>query len=109
MTGMELITVARLGLNPIVIVLNNGSFTSLRSMGHEQAPFVSIPRLDYARLAEVWGGRGFAIDTVQEFTQALHAARASDTFSIVDVRLAADDISPALHHLSVLFAKTLKG
>ncbi|MEL7083800.1 MAG: thiamine pyrophosphate-binding protein [Cyanobacteria bacterium J06597_1] len=109
MTGMELITAHRLGLKPIAIVLNNGSFTSLRSMGHEQAAFVTIPRLDYAQLAEVWGGQGFAIETVQEFTQALHAARTSDTFSILDVRLAADAVSPALHHLSALFAKTLKG
>ncbi|MEM8715539.1 MAG: thiamine pyrophosphate-dependent enzyme, partial [Cyanobacteria bacterium P01_G01_bin.4] len=109
MTGMELITAHRLGLKPIVIVLNNGSYTSLRSMGHEQAEFVNIPRLNYAQLAEVWGGQGFVIETVQEFTQALYSARASDTFSILDVRLAADDVSPALHHLSALFAKTLKG
>ncbi|NES19165.1 MAG: thiamine pyrophosphate-binding protein, partial [Symploca sp. SIO3E6] len=31
MTGMELLTAKRLGLNPIVIVINNGSFASLRS------------------------------------------------------------------------------
>ncbi len=42
MTGMELLTAKRLGLNPIVIVVNNGSYTSLRSMGHQQADFVNI-------------------------------------------------------------------
>ncbi|WP_017325114.1 alpha-keto acid decarboxylase family protein [Synechococcus sp. PCC 7336] len=109
MTGMELITAKRLGLNPIVIVINNGSFTSLRSMGHEEAAFVNIPHLDYAQLATVLGGHGFAIGTGEELRQALRSARASNSFSILDVRLAADDISPALQHLSALFAKTLKG
>ncbi|MEO0804305.1 MAG: thiamine pyrophosphate-dependent enzyme [Cyanobacteria bacterium J06642_2] len=109
MTGMELVTAKRLGLNPIVIVLNNGSFTSLRSMGHDGAAFVDIPKLDYAKLAMALGGNGFAIETGTDLQRALHAAHSSDTFSILDVRLTPEDISPALQHLSALFAKTLKG
>ncbi|MGK7907290.1 MAG: alpha-keto acid decarboxylase family protein [Synechococcus sp.] len=109
MTGMELITAKKLGLNPIVIVLNNGSFSSLRSMGHEKAEFVNIPRLDYAQLATALGGHGFAIETGEDLRRALHNARACDTFSILDVRLQPEDVSPALQHLSALFAKTLKG
>jgi indolepyruvate decarboxylase len=109
MTGMELITAKRLGLNPVVIVVNNGSFASLRAMGHQQADFVNIPSLDYAKLAEVLGGRGFVVETSEQLRQALHLARESDTFSILDVRIPPDDVSPALQRLSQLFAKTLKG
>nr|MDJ0575557.1 thiamine pyrophosphate-binding protein [Xenococcaceae cyanobacterium MO_234.B1] len=42
MTGIELLTAKRLGLNPIVIVINNGAFATLRIMGHQDADFVKI-------------------------------------------------------------------
>ena len=109
MTGMELLTVKRLGLNPIVIVINNGTFTTLRAMGHEQADFVYIPQMDYAKFAEVIGGRGFDIHTGKELQQALTIAKASNTFSLLEVHISPDDVSPALQRLSALFAKKLKG
>ncbi len=109
MTGMELLTAKRLGLKPIAIVVNNGAFTSLRAMAHQEAAFVNIPTLDYARLAEVLGGLGLVVETGRQLQKALELARASDTFSILDVRISPDDISPALQRLSALFAKKLKG
>lgn len=109
MTGMELLTAKRLGFNPIVIVINNGSFASLRAMAHQTADFVNIPSLDYGQLAEVMGGRGFVVETSEQLRRALRVARESDTFSILDVRILPDDVSPALKRLSELFTKTLKG
>jgi indolepyruvate/phenylpyruvate decarboxylase len=109
MTGMELLTARRLGLNPIVILLNNGVYGSLRAMGHQESSFVNIAGLDYAEFARVLGGQGFVVETGQQLREALHTARQSDTFSILDVRLAADDVSPALARLGELFARTLKG
>lgn len=109
MTGMELLTAKKLGLNPIVIVINNGSYTSLRSMAHEQADFVKIASLDYAQFANLLGGQGFVVETGQQLHQALEQSYSSDRFSIIDVRLLPEDISPALQRMSDLFAKTLKG
>ena len=109
MTGMELLTAKRLGLNPITIVVNNGSFASLRMMGHQQADFVNIHSLDYAQLAIAMGGQGFVIETDEQLRQALHKARESDIFSILDVHLSPDDVSPASRRIGDLFAKTLKG
>ena len=109
MTGMELLIAKRLGLNPIIIVVNNGSFTSLRSMGHEEADFVKIASINYAQFATLLGGTGFVVETGAQFKQALHKARDSESFSIIDVRLFPEDISPALQRMSELFAKTLKG
>ncbi len=109
MTGMELLTAKKLGLNPIVIVIDNGSFTSLRSMGHEKADFVNIPRMDYAQFANLIGGQGFVVETGSQLHQSLEQARDSETLSIIDVRLLPEDISPALQRMSDLFAKTLKG
>ncbi|MGB5712650.1 MAG: thiamine pyrophosphate-dependent enzyme, partial [Waterburya sp.] len=109
MTGMELLTAKKLGLNPIVIVLNNGSFTSLRSMAHEQADFVKIPTLNYAQFATLLGGNGFVVETGEQLHEALAKSRISGSFSIIDVRLLPEDVSPGLQRLSDLFAKTLKG
>ncbi|HEY5866836.1 MAG TPA: thiamine pyrophosphate-binding protein [Candidatus Tectomicrobia bacterium] len=109
MTGMELLTAKRLGLRPIVIVTHNNAFNTLRVMGHQQAAFVSIPSMDYAKFAEVLGGRGFVIETGAELHQALHSACDSRTFSVLDVHLSPDDLSPALQRLRGFFAKKLKG
>lgn len=109
MTGMELLTAKRLGLTPIVIVVNNGSFASLRAMGHQEANFVKIPRLDYAQLAAVLGGCGFTVETGEQLRQSLNLARERGTFSILDAQIAPDDVSPALQRLSDLFAQSLKG
>ena len=109
MTGMELLTAKELNLNPIVIVVNNGSFASLRMMGHQQADFVNIPSLDYRQLAIAMGGQGFVIETGKQLRQALRKARESDIFSLLDVHLSPDDVSPASRRIGDLFAKTLKG
>ncbi len=109
MTGMELLTAKHLGINPIVIVTNNASFATLRAMGHQEAKYVNIPTLDYAKLAELMGGNGFAIETRSQFRTALHEAKKRDNFSILDVRLSPEDISPGLQKLCNVFAKTLKG
>ncbi len=109
MTGIELLTAKRLGLNPIVIVINNGAFATLRIMGHQDADFVKIASPDYAQLAVVLGGRGFGVQTGRELREGLRLARESDTFSILDVHISPDDVSPALRRFSDLFAKSLKG
>ena len=109
MTGMELLIAKHLSLNPIIIVTNNASFATLKAMGHQQAEYVNIPTLNYAHFAEVMGGKGFVIETRSQFKSALHQAKETDTFSLLDVRLSSDDISPGLQRLSNIFANNLKG
>ncbi|WP_051470293.1 alpha-keto acid decarboxylase family protein [Fischerella sp. PCC 9605] len=104
MTGMELLTAKRLGLKLIAIVIHNDTFNTLRVMGHQQADFVRIPSLDYARFAELLGGRGLVVKTGKQLHTALQLARESDTFSILDIYISPDDLSPALQRLSELLA-----
>ena len=99
-----------MGKDPLVLeIINNGAFATLRIMGHQDADFVKIASLDYAQLAVVLGGRGFEVQTDRELREALQLARESNSFSILDVRISPDDVSPALQRLSALFAKKLKG
>lgn len=78
-------------------------------MGHQNADFVNISSINYAEFAKILGGQGFVIETAQQLRQAFHLARESDTFSILDVRISPDDLSPASQRVAYLFAKTLKG
>jgi len=78
-------------------------------MDHQKADFVNIPSINYAQLATVFGGCGFVVKTSDQLRQALQMAKESTTFSILDVHISPEDVSPALQGLSDLFTKTLKG
>jgi len=108
MTGMELSTAVRFGLNPTVIVLNNGGYVTERYQ--LDGPFNDILRWDYSRLPEVLGsGRGFVVETREQLDQALNdAARYTESFCLLDVRLDPLDASRALRRLATGLAKVGK-
>ena len=105
MTGMELSTAVRYGLNPIVVVLNNGGYGTERPM--MDGAFNDILSWQYSRLPEVLGsGTGYVVETEEQLAAALTSARAyTEAFSILDVQLEADDLSPALRRLTAALAK----
>lgn len=108
MTGMEVLTAKKLGVKPIFVVMNNGEFITLKFM----APHLKsndIPRVDYAGFAKLFGGHGYQIHTREEFRSALRDAKTRRNFSILDVRLAPDDVSPIVNRLSQALGKRLKG
>ena len=73
MTGMELSTIARHGLNPIVVVLNNHGYTTERFL--LEGPFNDIQDWAYHKVPEVVGaGLGLEVRTVGELDAALRAA-----------------------------------
>jgi indolepyruvate decarboxylase len=99
MTGMELSTCARYGLDPIVIVLNNAGYTTERLI--IDGAFNDIQRWDYSKLPEVIGaGRAHRVETLGDLDRALADARRHDgQFVLLDVRLDKRDVSPALRRL----------
>jgi TPP-dependent 2-oxoacid decarboxylase len=99
MTGMELSTCIRYGLDPIVVVLNNGGYTTERLI--LDGEFNDILPWDYSRLPEVFGaGRSHVVKTVGDLEAALAAANLRDgQFFLLDVRLDKLDVSPALRRL----------
>jgi indolepyruvate decarboxylase len=107
MTGMELATVARYGLNPIVVVLNNRGYGTERHM--QDGPYNDVWPWRYHRLPQVLGaGRGFLVETQNDLDQALHEAeRSTDTFCLIEVCLAPLDRSPALDRLAARLAKRI--
>jgi TPP-dependent 2-oxoacid decarboxylase len=104
MTGMELTTAIRYHLSPIVVVLNNAGYGTERHI--QDGPYNNLVPWNYHLLPDVLGaGRGFAVETEEEFVHALrHAEAETESFSLIDVRL---DRSPALHRLARNLAKRL--
>ncbi|HTL17301.1 MAG TPA: thiamine pyrophosphate-dependent enzyme, partial [Patescibacteria group bacterium] len=107
MTGMELATIARYKLNPVVVVLNNSGYGTERHM--QDGPYNDVWPWQYWRLPEVLGaGKGFLVQTEQELDSALNVAqRSTETFCLLDVRLAMLDRSPALDRLASRMAKRI--
>ncbi len=107
MTCMELSSIVRNQFNPIVVVLNNKGYTTERFL--QEGPFNDILNWNYHRIPDLLGeGWGFEVETVGELHQSMKAALAhKDAFSILNVHLQPDDISPALERLASKMSKTL--
>lgn len=99
MTGQELSTIARFGLNPIVIVLNNKGYTTERFI--HDGPYNNIPNWAYHRMPDLLGaGWGCEVRTEGDLEAALARARANTRcFSILNVHLDPYDRSEALKRL----------
>ncbi|MBI3308429.1 MAG: alpha-keto acid decarboxylase family protein [Candidatus Melainabacteria bacterium] len=98
MTGMELITIAKLKLNPIIVLFNNTIYATLK---YCEPPHTAqehkIPTLDYAKMAEILGGKGITVNSVGDMKNALRVAKdVKDTFTLLNVKIDEKDISPAL-------------
>jgi indolepyruvate decarboxylase len=105
MTGMELSTVARHDLNPIVVVMNNKGYTTERFL--LDGTFNDIHDWAFHKIPEVLGaGRGFNVRTEGELDAALVAAMADTSgFSLLNVHLDRLDRSPALERLAGRLSK----
>ena len=108
MTGMELGTIARFNLNPVVVVLNNLGYGTERPM--LDGAFNDIPLWRYSRIPEILGaGRGFDVTTEDQLEAALlEARRCTECFCILDVHLDPADKSRALQRMSQGLGKKVK-
>jgi TPP-dependent 2-oxoacid decarboxylase len=106
MTGMEISTIIRFALNPIIIVLNNNGYGTERPM--LDGPFNDILPWNYYRIPEIIGhGKGFVIETEDQLEESLSAAERiySKDLCILDVHLDIHDGSPALQRLTESLGK----
>jgi TPP-dependent 2-oxoacid decarboxylase len=106
MTGMEISTITRFALNPVIIVLNNNGYGTERPM--LDGPFNDVLRWNYYRIPEIIGhGKGFLIQTEDQLEESLLAAENiySQELCILDVRLDPHDGSPALQRLTESLGK----
>lgn len=107
MTGLEVSTIARLGLNPIIVVLNNFGYATERPL--QDGPFNDLQVWQYSLVPDiVGGGKGAVVTTEDELDHALEVAQAYTAgFTIIDVQLDPHDSSPALQRLTEGLAKKI--
>jgi len=107
MTGMELSAAVRYGLNPIVVVFNNGGYGTERPM--QDGPYNDVATWRFHRLPEVFGaGRSWLVHTEDELDRALREAHAHrKSFALIEVTLDPHDRSPALQRLTAGLGKKI--
>ena len=100
MTGTELSTVARYGLNPIVLILNNHGYGTERHL--LEGSFNDIGSWNYSCMPTLFStGRGFHVRTEGEFDEAIKTALdETEHFTVIEAELDKLDTSPALARLA---------
>ncbi|MGH7899233.1 MAG: thiamine pyrophosphate-dependent enzyme, partial [Candidatus Binatia bacterium] len=101
MTGTELSTLARIGSNAIVIVLNNKGYSTERFI--LDGPFNDIASWRFHKIGELFDGvTGYEAATEEEFENALAKSLATrDGTSLIEVHLPPDEPSPAMKRLAL--------
>jgi indolepyruvate decarboxylase len=104
MTGVEISTAIRLGLNPIIIVLNNDGYGTMRKI--REGSFNTITQWDYSKICElVRGGEGSTASTKGEFDAALSRAQKSDRLHVIELKIPRDDASQQLARIAAEVCK----
>ncbi len=104
MNGVEIATARDYGLNPIVVIINNQSFATLKvALGDR--PYFRVRPWDYVGMARALGGHAEQTRTREEFRNTLRLAQSSKDFWVIDAVVDADDFSPTLRRLGERMAK----
>jgi indolepyruvate decarboxylase len=93
MTGAEISHAPRLGLSPVVVLVNNSGWGIFRPVSPRQ-DLLDIPPWPYAELARAWGGVGVQARNRDELKTALRNAHAADGFVLIECIVPPTDISP---------------
>jgi indolepyruvate decarboxylase len=104
MTGNELSTAVRLGLRPIVLILNNDGYGTMRRI--RDGRFNIITRWNYGQICDLVGGGSASIArTKGELDGVIRRAMGSNEVCVIDVRVPRDDMSPQLFNMSSELAR----
>lgn len=86
MTGVEISTAVRLGLAPVIIILNNDGYGTMRHI--RDGRFNDLTQWNYTRVCELVGaGDGMIASTKGEFDKALRRARDCNHLCIIEAKL----------------------
>jgi len=99
MTGTEISTAVRLGLDPVFLILNNDGRDTMRQIC--EGSFNQIMRWNYDKICElVGGGTSANVETKGELDDALRSARDDGGLRVLNLVLPRADISPQLETIS---------
>ncbi len=98
MTGSELGTALQYGAAPVILVLNNGTYGTIRM--HQERDFpgrvsgTDIVNPDFAMFARAYGLHGETVRHTDEFEAAFERACASNSGGLIELVIDSEGISP---------------
>jgi indolepyruvate decarboxylase len=99
MTGVEISTIVRLGLNPIIIVLNNDGYGTMRKI--REGRFNVISQWNYSKICELVGGGDSTISSTKgQFNDALMRSKKSDRVQVIELKIPRNDVSQQLARIA---------
>ncbi|MBP1806637.1 thiamine pyrophosphate-binding protein [Rubellimicrobium aerolatum] len=99
MTLNELSTAVQHGAVPIVVVMNNGRYGTIRM--HQERTYpgrvsgTDLANPDFAALARAYGGHGEVVHRTEDFAHAFLRAREWGTFAIIECRVDGEALTPS--------------
>jgi acetolactate synthase-1/2/3 large subunit len=100
MTCNELSTAAQHGATPIVVVVNNGRYGTIRMHQEKHYPGrvsgTILANPDFAALARAYGGHGETVTKTADFVDAFKRAQSSGTFAVIELVVSEDALSTSL-------------
>ncbi len=98
MTCQELGTAMQAGAQPVVLVLNNGTYGTIRAHQERTYPArvsgTTLQNPDFAALARAYGFHGERVETTEDFPAAFARALASPTGAVLDLAISAEALTP---------------
>jgi len=98
MTGQELATAAQYDLRVIWLIVNNGTYGTIRMHQERDYPGrvsgTDLQNPDFAALARAYGGFGATVERTADFPAAFREAEAAGTFALLDLRVDQEAVTP---------------
>lgn len=111
LTGLELGNMLRLGIKPIIILLNNNGYTIERLLSDSfEDSFNDIVQMNYSRFARVFDGDIWAtkVETEDDFDKALKVTQIMNKLCYIEVTTAPDDAPELIKELIASFKSDAK-
>ncbi|MDD9910977.1 MAG: thiamine pyrophosphate-binding protein [Ahrensia sp.] len=98
MNGMELGVAQQYGAAPIIIVINNGMYGTIRMHQEREYPGrvsgTALVNPDFTKIAEAFGLHGERVECTQDFADAFERARASRTGALLELVVDPEGLAP---------------
>jgi len=112
MTCNELSTAVQHGATPIVVVMNNGRYGTIRMHQEKTYPGrvsgTALANPDFAALVAAYGGHGEVVQTSQDFPAAFARAQSAGTVAVIECKVDEEALSTGAT-LSAVRAAAMQG
>lgn len=95
MTGMELGTAKRFGLKPLVIVMNNNGFETMRAFDAKRE-YYNVPHWDFVKLAQAMDVDAVRVDSTEALVEAVKKSEGINGPFLIEAVMATDSLSSSL-------------